>query len=237
MSAHGQFSTDQRCLRDVRFSNRPFRVKHFQTIRRCSVDVAHGLALLFGNWRQGPSIMGFEDEVEQSVAAALPTKRQVQADMRTHLIHRPARDIIHRSVELEFPPIGFDHSLFLGGCGFPGPAELGAVNPDAVHVHGQPSSQRDDRLFDPAVPGDLHRPGLEPGPFLRTQHALSCFVEIRETHHRASGLRRAEPSRCAWQSVAKTTLKSPPSTEICVLPDCYTLKESLFEAKKRLLAP
>src|SRR5215471_13576452 len=26
----------------------PFRVKHFQTIRRCSVDVAHGLALLFG---------------------------------------------------------------------------------------------------------------------------------------------------------------------------------------------
>ena len=31
-----------------RFSNRPFRVKHFQTIRRCSVDVAHGLALLFG---------------------------------------------------------------------------------------------------------------------------------------------------------------------------------------------
>ena len=32
----------------VRFSNRPFGVKHFQTIRRCSVDVAHGLALLFG---------------------------------------------------------------------------------------------------------------------------------------------------------------------------------------------
>ena len=32
----------------VRFSNRPFGVKHFQTIRRCSVDVAHRLALLFG---------------------------------------------------------------------------------------------------------------------------------------------------------------------------------------------
>ena len=31
-----------------RFSNRPFGVKHFQTIHRCSVDVAHGLALLFG---------------------------------------------------------------------------------------------------------------------------------------------------------------------------------------------
>src|SRR5476651_1505628 len=32
----------------VRFSNRPFGVKHFQTIHHYSVDVAHGLALLFG---------------------------------------------------------------------------------------------------------------------------------------------------------------------------------------------
>ena len=34
--------------RNVRFSNRPFEVKHFQTIHHCSVDVARGLALLFG---------------------------------------------------------------------------------------------------------------------------------------------------------------------------------------------
>src|SRR6266849_8260638 len=33
---------------DVRFSNRPFGVKHFQTIHHWSVDVARGLALLFG---------------------------------------------------------------------------------------------------------------------------------------------------------------------------------------------
>ena len=30
------------------FSNRPFRVKRFQTIHHRSVDVAHGLVLLFG---------------------------------------------------------------------------------------------------------------------------------------------------------------------------------------------
>src|SRR5277367_5404681 len=30
------------------FSNRPVGVKHFQTIHHCSVDVSHGLALLFG---------------------------------------------------------------------------------------------------------------------------------------------------------------------------------------------
>ena len=33
---------------DVRFSNRPVGVKHFQAIQHCSVDVSHGLALLFG---------------------------------------------------------------------------------------------------------------------------------------------------------------------------------------------
>ena len=35
-------------LNDVRFSNRPVGVKHFQTIHHCSVDVARGLVLLFG---------------------------------------------------------------------------------------------------------------------------------------------------------------------------------------------
>ena len=39
--------------------------------------------------------MGFEDEVKQSFGR--PCRRtdgQVQADIRTHFIHRPARDII-----------------------------------------------------------------------------------------------------------------------------------------------
>jgi len=35
-------------LGNVRFSNRPFRVKHFQTVHLCGVDVARRLALLFG---------------------------------------------------------------------------------------------------------------------------------------------------------------------------------------------
>src|SRR5262249_48649394 len=68
-------------------------------------------------------------------------------------------------------------------CGlFSGPAELGAVNPYAVHDHSQPACRGHDRLFQPAAPGDLHRPGFEPGPFLRPQHALSCFVE-HDPHH------------------------------------------------------
>ena len=44
----------------------------------------------------GPSIMGFEDEAEQSLPRPCREIRPTQADMRTHLIHRPARDIMPR---------------------------------------------------------------------------------------------------------------------------------------------
>src|SRR5215831_19254703 len=55
----------------------------------------------------------------------------------------------HRSVELEFPPIAFDPARFSCCCRdlFPSPAELGAVNPDAVHNHGQATGQGYDRLL------------------------------------------------------------------------------------------
>jgi hypothetical protein len=38
-------SADEAMMVNVRFSNRPVGVKHFQTIRRSSVAVAHGVAL------------------------------------------------------------------------------------------------------------------------------------------------------------------------------------------------
>jgi hypothetical protein len=70
----------------------------------------------------------------------------------------------HRWVELEFSPIAFEAAQPSCRCDLPGPLELGAVNPDAVHDHRQPTGQGHDRLLQPAVPGDLHRPGLEPRP-------------------------------------------------------------------------
>src|SRR5258705_549230 len=96
----------------------------------------------------------------------------------------PRGTSFHRSVELECPSIGLDAARFSCCCRglFPGPAELGAVNPYAVHNHSQSACQGHDCLFHPAAPGDLHRPGFEPGPFLRPQHALSCFVE-HDPHH------------------------------------------------------
>jgi hypothetical protein len=49
--------------------------------------------------------MGFEDEAEQSVNRLAVEERLVQADIRTHLIHRPARDI--------FPPLGIGLALWV----------------------------------------------------------------------------------------------------------------------------
>src|SRR5437899_8534814 len=145
-------------------------------------------------WMQYPgrrpiasSIMGFEDEVEQSFGR--PCR---QCDCRFKRTYELTSSIVprgtsfHRSVELECPSIGLDAAGFSCCCCccglFSGPAELGAVNPYAVHDHSQPACQGHDRLFHPAAPGDLHRPGFEPGPFLRPQHALSSFVE-HDPHH------------------------------------------------------
>src|SRR5260370_31529328 len=44
----GSIASVWRCPSHFRFANRRVEVKHFQAIHGCSVDVSHGLALLFG---------------------------------------------------------------------------------------------------------------------------------------------------------------------------------------------
>jgi hypothetical protein len=80
------------------FSNRPVLVKRFQTYPplRCRYHSRARASLR--NRHRGPSSMGFEEEVEQSFDRTCPRARTVQGTRRTHLIHRPARDII--------PPLG-----------------------------------------------------------------------------------------------------------------------------------
>src|SRR5450756_2779843 len=95
--------------------------------------------------------------------SALPLhQRQVQADIRTHLIHRPAKDIFPRLGGTRASPIVIDPAWLLCRRDLPGPTELSAINPYAVHDHGQSARQGHNRLLHSATPGDLHRPGLEP---------------------------------------------------------------------------
>src|SRR5262245_39492350 len=67
-----------------------------------SIDVAHGLVLLFGIGTRGPSIMGFEDEAEQSFAR--PCRQTNGRSKRTCELTSsivPRGTSFHRSVELE----------------------------------------------------------------------------------------------------------------------------------------
>src|SRR3974377_97458 len=164
------------------------RLKSFNFCMECSIGLHQR------RWMQYPrrrpiasSIMGVENEAEQSKGR--PCR---QTDGRYKRPNELTSSIVpqgtsfHRAVELAFSPIGCD-LVFSYCCSLlPGPAELGAVNPDAVHDHSQAARQRHDRLLHPAAPGDLHCPGLEPRPFLRThQHSLGRFVE-HDPHHLVS---------------------------------------------------
>jgi hypothetical protein len=160
-STHGT----KRRLLDVCFSNRPFEVKRLQTIHHLQCRCRSRARASLRNRHQGPFIMGFEDEVEQSFGRPdrqTNGRSKRTCDLTSSIV--PRGTSFHRSVELECPPIGSGPARFSCCCRglSPGPAELAAVNPYAVHDHGQPTRQRHNRLFHPAAPGDLHRPGLEP---------------------------------------------------------------------------
>ena len=147
----------------VRFSNRPFEVKHFQTIHRCSVDVAHGLALLFGigtralpPWDSRTRL----DNLIGGLVVILNGRSKRTSELTSSIV--PRGTSFHCGVDLAFPPIVFDPERLSCGCHgrLSGPPELGAINPYAVHDDGQPASQGHDRLLHSAAPGDLHGPGL-----------------------------------------------------------------------------
>src|ERR1035437_2529100 len=153
--------------------------------------------------------MGFEDEAEQSFGR--PCRQSNGRTKRTCELTSsivPRGTSFHCSVEFEFSPIGFDPERFSCCYGFLGPAELGAVNPDAVHNHGQPACQSHDRLFHPAAPGDLHGPCLEPGPFFLN---ASCFELLRRassasSHRHSAIFCRSNRSRPidTWSRSAQT---------------------------------
>src|SRR5258707_1678982 len=88
------------------------------------------------NRHQGPSIMGFEDEAEQSFGR--PCRQKNGRTKRTHELTSsivPRGTSFHCWVELWSSPVGFNPERFSCCCRglLPGPPELGAVNPDAVH--------------------------------------------------------------------------------------------------------
>src|SRR3974377_2384797 len=153
-------------------------------------------------WMQYPrrrpiasSIMGVENEAEQSFGrpCCQTNGRSKRPSEPTSSIV-PRRTYFHRRVELKYSPMGCYPVRASSRCDLPGPTELGAINPDAVHDHSEPACQRHDRLFLPAVSGDLHRPGFEPRPPVGAgQHDLGCFVKHHPHHFIAAARYGAGP--------------------------------------------
>ena len=115
---------------NVRFSNRPFGVKRIQTVHGSMLMSTRALASL-RNRRQALPL--WDSMTRRSNLSGGLAVRQSQADMRTHLIARPARDIVAFLGGSRLTSIA---SIFCPSCccGFPGPAELGTVNPDGCRI-------------------------------------------------------------------------------------------------------
>jgi hypothetical protein len=136
----------------------------FRLSTNSSVDVAHGLALLFGlgtkalpSWDSKTRWNNLMGDLAVTVTAG--------SSRHTNSPHPSSREGHHSTVGWISGLLLFDFVRFSRRGDLPGPPELGAINPDAVHDHRQPTRQCHDRLFHPPMPGDLHRPGPEPGPF------------------------------------------------------------------------
>jgi hypothetical protein len=80
-----------------RFSNRPFGVKRFQTIHRCSVDVSRGLVLLFGiGTKAFPS---WDSKTRRNnLMGGLAVRRMAGPSDRTNSPHPSSREGHHSTV-------------------------------------------------------------------------------------------------------------------------------------------
>ena len=133
-----------RCVAEFgRFSNRPFGVKRFQTIHHYSVDVAHGLVLLFGigtkalvwgffcqgicQGRASFSFVSFFDSISKSVSSSRPAHSLTP--MRAGAVKVGRRTNLAACFALARPYLdGFEHD--------------GTLNAVAMTIRGEPAFGR-----------------------------------------------------------------------------------------------
>ena len=82
---------------------------------------------------QGPSSMGSEDKVEQSLGRPCP---MTGPSGHANSPHPSSREGRHSTAwwSSKYPPIAFDPERTSYRCSSSGPSELAAISPDAVHI-------------------------------------------------------------------------------------------------------
>src|SRR3974390_34662 len=145
------------------------------------VGVAHGLALLFGIGTEALPLWDPRMRRTNLRGGLTEAEPGGQYDLTSSIVPRGTSS--HHVVERVFLPIAVGCLLSCGYGLLPDPAELGAINPNAVHDHGQPARQRHNRFLHATAFGDLHCPTLQPRPFCcADQQYLGCLVE-HHPHH------------------------------------------------------
>src|SRR3974390_280198 len=91
--------------------------------------------------------MGSENEADQSKGRSCRGRTWRTYDLTSSIVPRGTSS--HHVVELVFLPIAVGCLLSCGYGLLPDPAELGAINPNAVHDHGQLARQRHNRFLQP----------------------------------------------------------------------------------------
>src|SRR6516165_5919501 len=133
MHAHKRFTVATNV--QVYFSNRPIWVKHFR-LSTAAVSMSLAGSRFSSDSAPGPSIMGFEDEVEQSFGRPCQTNGRFKRTYELTSSIVPRGTLFHHAVELECSPVRLD----------------------TVHDHGQPACQGNDSLLHAAVPSASPRP-------------------------------------------------------------------------------
>ena len=118
-----------------RLGSSTFRLRH------CNVDVAHGLALLFGIGTK--AVPSWDPRTRWSnLSGGLAVRGTAGPSRHANSPHPSSREGHHSTARWSSSVlIGLDAARFSCCCCglFSGPAELGAVNPYAVHDHSQPA--------------------------------------------------------------------------------------------------
>ena len=143
-----------------RFGSSAFRLSTVQC--RCRSRARASLR----NRRQGPSIMGFENEVEQSIGR--PCRRtDGRSSGHANSPHPSSREGHHATAWWSSRFLLSGLILHCHAAAASCRLQRNSVPSTQMRcmMTAKPTRQRDDGLLHAAAPGDLHRPGLEPGPF------------------------------------------------------------------------
>ena len=118
---------------DVRFSNRPFGVKRFQTIHHHSVDVARGLVLLFGIGTK--ALPSWDSRTGwNNLSGGLTVNRTTGPSGHTNSPHPSSR-------EGHLPTARWNSSFLLSGLILNGFHAAAAAACSRVHRNSVPSTQ------------------------------------------------------------------------------------------------